>query len=231
MLGPCHRLAPRAAPRRADLSLLPSATEIIHAIGLGDALVGRSHECDFPAGVERLPAISTARIDSDALDPAQIDAAVAAAIADGEQLYGVSADALAELAPDVVITQTLCRVCAVEGDGVRSALRARALEAEVVELEPEGVDGVLDSIVALGDLLGAAEAARAVVRDGARAARRGGGGRGRTDRAPGWWWSSGPTRPTPPATGCPSWSRSPAVENCWGSGTHAVVRAPPGRSP
>jgi len=146
------------------ISLLPSATEIIHAIGRGDTLVGRSHECDFPPGVERLPAVSTARIDSDALDPAQIDAAVAAAIADGEQLYGVSADALAELAPDVVVTQTLCRVCAVEGDGVRSTLAARALEAEVVELEPEGVDGVLASIVALGDLLGAPGAARVVVR-------------------------------------------------------------------
>ncbi len=148
------------------ISLLPSATEIIHAIGRGDTLVGRSHECDFPPGVARLPAVSTARIDSDALDPARIDAAVAAAIADGEQLYGVSADALAELAPDVVVTQTLCRVCAVEGDGVRSALGARALDVEVVELEPEGVEGVLRSIVALGDLLGAREEARTVVRLG-----------------------------------------------------------------
>ena len=148
------------------ISLLPSATEIIHAIGRGDTLVGRSHECDFPPGVERLPTVSTARIDSDALDPARIDAAVAAAIAGGEQLYGVSADALAELAPDVVVTQTLCRVCAVEGDGVRSALGARALDVEVVELEPEGVDGVLRSIVALGDLLGAREEARTVVRLG-----------------------------------------------------------------
>lgn len=151
------------APR--VISLLPSATEVICAIGLGETLVGRSHECDFPPGVERLPAVSTARIDAQALDPAQIDAAVAAAISSGQQLYGVSADDLAALAPDVVVTQTLCRVCAVEGDGVRSALRARALDADVVELEPEGVAGVLETIVRLGDLLGARDAARDLLRD------------------------------------------------------------------
>ncbi len=148
--------------------MLPSATEIVCALGLGERLVGRSHECDFPPGVERLPPVSTARIDGEQLDPAQIDAAVAGAIASGEQLYGIDAGALAELAPDLVLTQTLCRVCAVEGDGVRSALRARAVEADVVELEPEGVDGVLDSIVALGDLRGAADAARAVGDDARR---------------------------------------------------------------
>lgn len=153
---------PGAPPQRV-VSLLPSATEIVCAIGLGERLVGRSHECDFPAGVERLPAVSTARIDGGRLDAGQVDAAVAGAVAAGEQLYGIDAGTLAALAPDVVLTQTLCRVCAVEGDGVRTALRARALEADVVELEPEGVDGVLDSIVALGDLLGAPDTARAVV--------------------------------------------------------------------
>ncbi len=155
---------PGAPPRRV-VSLLPSATEIVCALGLRTTLVGRSHECDFPAGVERLPAVSTARLDGADLDPAAIDAAVAAALADGEQLYGVDASTLAELAPDVVLTQTLCRVCAVEGDGVRSALRARALDADVVELEPEGVEGVLGTIVAIGDLLDAGATARALVRD------------------------------------------------------------------
>ncbi len=156
------------APPQRVVSLLPSATEIVCAIGLGERLVGRSHECDFPAGVERLPAVSTARIDGERLDAARVDAEVAAAVRAGEQLYGIEAGTLEALAPDVVLTQTLCRVCAVEGDGVRSALRARALEAEVVELEPEGVEGVLGSILALGDLLGAAEAARAVVDDARR---------------------------------------------------------------
>lgn len=158
---------PGAPPQRV-VSLLPSATEIVCAIGRGGALVGRSHECDFPAGVARLPAVSTARIDGDRLDAAAIDAEVARAVAGGEQLYGIDERALADLAPDLVITQTLCRVCAVEGDGVRSALRARALRADVVELEPEGVEGLLASILELGDLLGAADEARALV-DAARA--------------------------------------------------------------
>jgi iron complex transport system substrate-binding protein len=73
-----------AAPPTRVVSLLPSATEIVCAIGLGERLVGRSHECDFPPGVERLPPVSTARLDGARLDPAQIDAAVAGAIAAGE---------------------------------------------------------------------------------------------------------------------------------------------------
>ena len=147
------------------VTLLPSATEIVCALGLQGALVGRSHECDYPDGVADLPAVSLARIDSHALASAEIDAAVAGALERGEQLYAIDEATLARLRPDVVITQTLCRVCAVEGDGVRTALRARGLPAEVIELEPADVEGVLTTMVLLGDRLGAQAAAATVVAD------------------------------------------------------------------
>ncbi len=165
------------------VSLLPSATEIVCALGLRDALVGRSHECDHPGGVETLPAVSLARIDSEALSSAEIDAEVRGSLDRGEQLYRVDERLLAELRPDLVITQTLCRVCAVEGDGVRSALRVRAVEAEVMELEPGTVDQVLQSIELVGR---AARRGRARARAGGRAARAPGPGRrgrGRRRRA------------------------------------------------
>jgi iron complex transport system substrate-binding protein len=145
------------------VSLLPSATEIVCALGLREALVGRSHECDHPGGVETLPAVSLARIDSEALSSAEIDAEVRRSLERGEQLYRVDEGQLAELRPDLVITQTLCRVCAVDGDGVRSALRVRAVEAHVLELEPGTVDQVLQSIELVAERLGAGAQGREVV--------------------------------------------------------------------
>jgi iron complex transport system substrate-binding protein len=144
------------------VSLLPSATEIVCALGQRDVLVGRSHECDHPGGVETLPAVSLARIDSEALSSAEIDAEVRRSLERGEQLYRVDEGQLAELRPDLVITQTLCRVCAVEGDGVRSALRVRAVKAEVVELEPGTIGQVLGSIEQVAGLVGVPERGREV---------------------------------------------------------------------
>src|SRR4051812_40778487 len=118
------------------VSLLPSATETVAALGLGDALVGRSHECDFPPGVEDLPVVSLARIGGGELAAAEIDAAVRDALARGDELYAVDAEVLAAVRPDVIVTQTLCTVCAVAGDGVRRTARAVGIDAEVIELEP-----------------------------------------------------------------------------------------------
>ena len=145
------------------VSLLPSATEIVCALGRRDLLVGRSHECDYPADIVGLPAVSVARIDSEQLESAEIDATVAAALADGSDLYAIDEAVLDELRPDLVITQTLCRVCAVAGDGVRGSLRARGLRAEVLELEPAGLDDVLGTVARLGEVLGADSAAARLV--------------------------------------------------------------------
>jgi len=128
------------------VSLLPSATEIVCALGLREQLVGRSHECDFPPDVADLPVVSLARIDSAALDSAAIDAEVARAIGAGEELYGVDEAVLAELAPDLIVTQSLCTVCAVSGGTVRALSAGREPAPTVLELEPDGIDGIIESV-------------------------------------------------------------------------------------
>jgi len=141
-------------------SLLPSATEIIAALGHADALCAVSHECDHPSeAVAGLPRLSLSRLDGAALDSLAVDAAVRAARARGEALYAVDEDVLAEARPDLVVTQTLCTVCAVDGDVTRAATRAAGLDARVLDLEPSRLADVLDTITVLGAALDADEAA------------------------------------------------------------------------
>ncbi|WP_217913486.1 ABC transporter substrate-binding protein [Miltoncostaea marina] len=136
------------------VSLLPSATEIVAALGLADALVGRSHECDTPPRVRALPVVSASRIDPAALTGAQIDREVRRAVADGRSLYAVDAAQLEALRPDVVVTQDLCRVCAV------SSREVCATGARVVSLDPRSLAGIAESCRALGAELGVPEAGR-----------------------------------------------------------------------
>jgi len=144
------------------VSLLPSATEILGVINATHLLVGRSHECDFPLGIERLPVLTRARIRH--ADPRDIDAAVSAAVEGGESLYDVDADALAALRPDFILTQDLCRVCSVDLSAVRRIADALSPVPEVLSLNPTSVEGVLDDILRVADALGrAADARRALV--------------------------------------------------------------------
>lgn len=95
------------------VSLLPSATEIVADLGMDDLLVGRSAECNWPPQVCALPVVTAARVDTEQLRSAEIDAAVRAALLEGRSLYAIDERVLAELEPDLIITQDLCRVCAV----------------------------------------------------------------------------------------------------------------------
>jgi iron complex transport system substrate-binding protein len=141
-------------------SLLPSATEIVGAIGLAEVLVGRSEECDWPPGVEDLPVVTAARIDTTAIASLDIDRAVREALADGRSLYALDEELIEELRPDVILTQDLCAVCAVSSDDVG---RLCGVDAEIVSLDPRGIAGIQASVLEVARRLGAAEQGAAVV--------------------------------------------------------------------
>ena len=134
-------------------SLLPSATEIIGALGLSGDLVGVSAECDWPPEVRGLPVVTGARIETSALSSAEIDAAVREALVDARSLYAIDDALLDELAPDVIVTQDLCAVCAVSSDDVTKLC---AVEAEIVSLDPRTVGEVEESVLELARRLGVA---------------------------------------------------------------------------
>jgi len=136
------------------VSLLPSATEMVVDLGLAGELVGRSHECHWPEEVRRVPVVSASRVDSAALDGREIDAAVRAAMENGEALYAVDGELLANLRPDVIITQDLCRVCAVSGADFGE------VGARVISLGPRTLEEVAESVRYLGREMGAEERGR-----------------------------------------------------------------------
>jgi iron complex transport system substrate-binding protein len=127
------------------VSLLPSATEILFALGAGDDVVGVTFECDYPPAARTRRIVSTSAL-PEGLTPAQIDAEVSRRRNRGEDLYHLRSDALAELDPDLVLTQDLCAVCAVDVSLVDDALRYLGCQAQVLTLDPRTLDEVLDSI-------------------------------------------------------------------------------------
>ncbi|HEX4420086.1 MAG TPA: ABC transporter substrate-binding protein [Kofleriaceae bacterium] len=133
------------APR--IVSLLPSATEIVCVVGAEHQLVGISHECDYPATIRDRRVLTRSRIDVHGTSRA-IDTAVRAVITDALSIYAVDDDALAELAPDVIVTQDLCEVCAVSLDDVRAAVArlAHRHDIQIVSLSPTRLADVLDDI-------------------------------------------------------------------------------------
>jgi iron complex transport system substrate-binding protein len=146
------------------VSLLPSTTEILFAIGAGDDVVGVTFECDHPAQARERAVVSTSAMPG-GLAPAAIDAFVSAALARGEDLYHLDQDALRHLDADLVVTQDLCAVCAVDVTTVDSALDYLGCRAEVLTIDPHTLDEVVDSVAVLGKASGRTGAALAVVDD------------------------------------------------------------------
>jgi iron complex transport system substrate-binding protein len=146
------------------VSLLPSTTEILFAIGAGDQVVGVTFECDFPPEAQTRDIVSTTSL-PEGLSPAEIDAEVKARLAAGEDIYRLDANALRHLDPDVVVTQDLCAVCAVAVSSVDQALDHLGCRAEVVTIDPMTLEQVLQSIVVLGKVTGHDTQADALVND------------------------------------------------------------------
>jgi iron complex transport system substrate-binding protein len=140
-------------------SLVPGATEIVFALGLGDRVVGVTHECDWPHEATTRPSVTASLIDSDGLSSVEIDRAVSTAVVDGRPLYAIDEDAWREIEADVVLVQELCDVCAVSRDEVHELVSARRLDVETIDVSPRTLDGVLATITALGVRLGEEAAA------------------------------------------------------------------------
>jgi len=137
---------------------------MVHALGAGGELVGRSHECDYPATVATLPVVSRPALDLDDASPGAIDLAVAQRMDSGDTLYTIDEVLLRDLRPDVILTQNLCRVCAPSGDELTRAVRKFSLQPEVLFLTPRNIGEIEDNIVDVGRAIGRLEEAEALVR-------------------------------------------------------------------
>jgi iron complex transport system substrate-binding protein len=144
------------------VSLLPSATEILFALGLEQDVVGVSHECDFPAQVRAKKIVIHSRIPHDA-SPAEIDRLVREFVSRGESLYAVDAQALQDLAPDLIVTQDLCHVCAASPDDLAAALARFGRRPEVLCLNPQDLGDVWRDILWVGEETGRGPRAEALV--------------------------------------------------------------------
>jgi len=145
------------------VSLLPSATEIVYALGLGDDLVGVTFECDEPPSARADKTVVVGGRDTRGMSPGEIDSYVRGQLASGGDLYTLHADALSALRPELILTQDLCRVCALPSGHVQDALGYLGCQADVLSLDPHSLDDVLDSILAVGRRTGVPERAGRLV--------------------------------------------------------------------
>lgn len=144
------------------VSLVPNGTEILFALGVGDRVVGVSHECDFPPAAQGLPQLTGSALAAD-LSAAQVDRAVSEQLASGESLYTLDDRMIEQLAPDLLITQELCPVCAVSTGQVSRSVATLVRCPEILTLDPKTLGDVIDDIHTVGRAVGAETRANALV--------------------------------------------------------------------
>jgi iron complex transport system substrate-binding protein len=147
------------------VSLLPSATEIICALGLEANLIGITHECDYPLSVTNKPPLTASRISHETMSSAEIDHAVRSQLDGHGSIYDLNERLLSELKPDLIVTQELCEVCAVSYKTVQKAARMYVADAKVVSLEPNTIADIFENIKTIGELTDRKEKAETVVAD------------------------------------------------------------------
>src|SRR5689334_7573391 len=145
------------------VSFLPSATEMACALGLGDSLVGITHECDYPSEVKSKPIVVRNVLPIERMTQSEIDRAVAERIRSGESLYQIDEQLLRELAPDLILTQNLCQVCAPSGNEVSQVLKALPKAPQILWLTPQSLDEIFDNVRDFGTASGRTAAADALI--------------------------------------------------------------------
>jgi iron complex transport system substrate-binding protein len=146
-------------------SLLPGATEITFALGLGDEVVGVTHECDYPAEARQKPVVVRSLIDSNRMTSLEIDRWVSERLRTKKSIYVIDEKRLREAAPDVILTQGLCDVCAIDYDEVVRASESLAHKPKIVSLTPNCLTDVLDDVARVGEATGQSHRAERLVRE------------------------------------------------------------------
>ena len=131
-------------------SLVPGATEVVVTLGLGEALVGISHECDFPASIRHIPVMVQPVVDSDGADSAEIDRQVKTLMSSGRSLYRVDEQALAKARPDIIVTQDVCDVCAVTPHALARAVQSLSPRPQLITLAPRSLEEVIEDVERIG---------------------------------------------------------------------------------
>ena len=147
------------------VSFLPSATEMVCALGLEERLVGITHECDYPPSVKGKPVVVSNAIPVESMTESEIDAAVSGRVQDGHSVYQVDERLLRELAPDLILVQDLCDVCAPSGNEVSRALKVLAAKPEILFLTPKSLAGILQNLRDVGRAAGCPEEAENWIKD------------------------------------------------------------------
>lgn len=148
---------------RRIVSLLPSATEMVCALGLGDQLMGVTHECDYPPQIKGRPIVVRSVLPTEAMSQREIDSAVTERLRNGLSLYRVDEALMREIAPDLILTQDLCQVCAPSGTEVSQLLKLLPTKPQILWMTPKSLAGIQNNLRELGAATGRVREAEALI--------------------------------------------------------------------